>query len=42
MEKKFENLRLFYEKGLPQVGWNTYREIDISYEDQIVGRRTEQ
>jgi cell division protein FtsQ len=42
MEQKFENLRLFYDKGLPQVGWNTYREIDISYEDQIVGRRTAQ
>ena len=42
LDRKFENLRLFYEKGLPQVGWNTYREIDISYEDQIVGRRTEQ
>ena len=38
LDKKFENLRLFYEKGLPLVGWNKYSEIEISYENQIVGR----
>ncbi len=38
LDRKFENLRLFYEKGLPLVGWNKYSEIEISYENQIVGR----
>jgi len=41
MSEKFENLRLFYVKGLPTVGWNRYTEIDISYENQIIGRTTE-
>ncbi len=41
MGKKFENLRLFYEKGLPTMGWNRYSEIDISYANQIIGRTTE-
>lgn len=39
VSRKFENLRVFYKKGLPKLGWNKYREIDISYENQIVGRR---
>ncbi len=37
--QKFENLRVFYKKGLPKLGWNKYKEIDISYENQIVARR---
>ncbi len=40
--KKFENLRLFYEKGLPLMGWNKYSEIEISYENQIIGRTNDQ
>lgn len=42
LDKKFENLRLFYVKGLPLVGWNKYSEIEISYENQIVGRSSAQ
>ena len=37
--RKFENLGVFYKKGLPKLGWNKYREIDISYENQIVARQ---
>lgn len=42
MHKKLENLRLFYKKGLQTVGWNTYREIDISVPNQVIGCRAEQ
>ncbi len=36
VDEKLANLRLFYEKGLNHVGWNTYHTIDISYRNQIV------
>jgi hypothetical protein len=39
LHHKFENLRLFYKKGLQNLGWDTYKTIDISYKNQIVTRR---
>lgn len=36
---KFRNLYTFYEKVLPQVGWNKYREISVEHTSQIVGRK---
>lgn len=33
---KLERIRLFYEKGLPQAGWNRYSIIDASYRGQLV------
>jgi cell division protein FtsQ len=39
IDEKFENLRLFYEKGLKYTGWDTYKTIDISYANQIVTKR---
>ena len=41
MNKKFENLRLFYKKGLQTVGWNKYVQIDLSVENQVIGRTSE-
>ena len=38
LTQKLENLRLFYEKGLKTVGWSKYRTVDLSYENQIVGK----
>lgn len=38
LTQKLENLRLFYEKGLKTVGWNKYRTVDLSYQNQIVGK----
>ncbi|MFZ9755754.1 MAG: cell division protein FtsQ/DivIB [Bacteroidia bacterium] len=38
LTQKLENLRLFYEKGLKTMGWNRYRTIDLSYQNQIVGK----
>lgn len=36
INKKFENLMLFYEQGIPQSGWNKYKTINLKYKDQIV------
>ncbi len=36
MPDKLERLRLFYAKGLPQAGWNTYETINASYDGQLV------
>lgn len=37
LEKKMENLMLFYKKAMPQVGWDTYKTINIKYTNQIIG-----
>jgi cell division protein FtsQ len=34
--EKLRNLRAFYQKGLNNVGWNQYLEINLKYEDQII------
>jgi cell division protein FtsQ len=39
LEKKMKNLLLFYKKAMPQVGWDTYRTINIKYTNQIVCER---
>ncbi|KLT66593.1 cell division protein FtsQ/DivIB [Pedobacter sp. BMA] len=36
LEKKMTNLLLFYKKAMPQVGWETYRTINIKYTNQVV------
>jgi len=36
LEKKMKNLLLFYKKAMPQVGWDTYKTINIKYTNQIV------
>lgn len=36
LEDKLERLRLFYMKGLPKAGWNTYERIDASFDGQLV------
>lgn len=36
---KFRNLYTFYEKVLPEVGWNKYSEISVEHVSQIVGRK---
>ena len=33
---KLARLMLFYEKAMPRVGWDTYKTLDASYNDQIV------
>ena len=36
LEVKMRNLLVFYKKAMPQVGWDTYKTINIKYTNQIV------
>lgn len=38
VDYKLEKLDRFYEKGLPTLGWERYREIDLRYADRVVCR----
>lgn len=35
-EKKLKKLKIFYKKGLPKLGWNKYKSINLVYKNQIV------
>ncbi len=37
LDTKFEKLRLYYKKGVKRVGLDRFSEINLSYENQIVG-----
>ncbi|OWK71717.1 cell division protein FtsQ/DivIB [Pedobacter sp. AJM] len=39
LEKKMNNLLIFYKKAMPQVGWEAYKTINIKYTNQIVCQR---
>lgn len=39
LEEKFSNLLAFYTRGLPQVGWETYRQVSVKYRGQVVCTR---
>jgi cell division protein FtsQ len=39
---KFHNLRVFYKKALPLVGWNAYKVINVKYANQVIGVRSEE
>ena len=36
IEKKFNKLKIFYNKGLNKTGWNEYKVINLKYSDQVV------
>ncbi len=36
LQTKFRNLRVFYKKALPKLGWDTYKTINIKYANQII------
>ena len=38
-EGKLNNLEVFYDKVLPEVGWNKYSTINLAFKDQIVCKR---
>ena len=38
-EGKLRNLETFYEKVLPDIGWNKYSMISLEFKDQIVCKR---
>ena len=37
-DEKLTKLRKFYEKGLPYVGWELYKVVDVRYDKQIICR----
>lgn len=39
MQEKLEKLRIFYNKVMPQVGWNKYKEINISFANQVICKK---
>jgi cell division protein FtsQ len=39
LETKMGNLLVFYKKAMPQVGWDTYKTINIKFSNQIVCER---
>jgi cell division protein FtsQ len=38
-EEKLGNLEVFYDKVLPEMGWNRYSSINLAFRDQIVCKR---
>jgi cell division protein FtsQ len=38
-EWKLQKLKVFYQKGLPNVGWDRYSIIDLRYSNQVVARK---
>ena len=38
-EGKLRNLEAFYDKVLPEVGWNKYSVINLEFKDQIVCKK---
>jgi cell division protein FtsQ len=36
VEDKFRKLKLFYEKGISDKGWNNYSYINLKFKNQIV------
>jgi cell division protein FtsQ len=38
-EYKFEKLQAFYEKAIPQVGWDYYSRINLDYSDQVIATK---
>ncbi|MGB3619426.1 MAG: hypothetical protein WBA12_15015 [Catalinimonas sp.] len=36
IESKFRRLRVFYDDILPAKGWNTYRRVNVAFENQII------
>ena len=38
---KLRKLHRLYTKGFEQIGWRTYKEIDLRYRGQVIGRKTE-
>lgn len=38
---KLYRLKIFYEKGLPETGWNKYETINVDYKGIVIGKRRE-
>jgi cell division protein FtsQ len=40
MNEKMENLRIFYDRALKNIGWEKYQTINLKYKGQIIGVRS--
>ncbi len=36
---KLDRLKIFYKKGIPTYGWNTYKQIDLRFRGQVVCKK---
>ncbi len=36
MNRKFENLKIFYRDGMKRAGWDAYKTINLKFENQVV------
>jgi cell division protein FtsQ len=41
VSEKFKKLKIFYKEAIPYEGWNTYEEISLKYDKQIVCKKKE-
>ena len=41
IQDKLWRLRVFYEKGMPETGWNKYKTISVEYDNIVIGKRDE-
>lgn len=39
IEEKFENMRIFYDQVLKEVGWNKYKSFSVKFKGQVVGKK---
>lgn len=39
LDAKFHDLLAFYRDGCSKVGWDTYRQISVKYQQQVIGSR---
>ena len=39
IEEKFENLRLFYDQVVREVGWRKYKGVSVAYKGQVVAKK---
>ncbi len=40
LDKKLDNLLVFYKEGISKTGWNNYSVINLKYKDQVVCTKT--
>lgn len=38
VDDKLKRLKVFYEEAIPYAGWKKYKEVDLRYKGQVVGR----
>ena len=39
IEDKVERLKIFYKEGMSRTGWQRYKELDLRYKGQVIGRK---